>query len=249
MLSKLHGWGFAGAVTLLVLSACGSDDGDAGGAGTGGVAGTGGGAGEAGAAGTAGTGGTGGTTNTGGTGGTTNTGGTGGVAGEGGSTGGSAGEAGAGASAGAGGGSSTLCDELAIDLHTAENWFFTLSDMTEHSTEPAAWDVKMGKSGSGPWITLGEGVEAINLGSDQTFVEVVEAPDTGYQDDPDLIGDSWRTGGAGETGYVMSENVYVLKLQDGTYAKLAVTSAKAGAITLDAFHQADGSTDLTCAMP
>jgi hypothetical protein len=119
--------------------------------------------------------------------------------------------------------------------------------MKEHATEPSDWDLKMGKSGAGPWITLGKDVQAINLGAGMTFVQVMEAPDAGYQDDPDLIGGTWNNGGAGETGYEMSNNVYVLKLTDQTFAKLAVTSAKAGAVTFDAFHQGDGSRDLACA--
>jgi hypothetical protein len=47
----------------------------------------------------------------------------------------------------------------------------------------------------------------------------------------------------------MSENVHVVKLQDGTYAKIAVTSAKSGKITLAAYHQGDGSRDLACTTP
>ncbi len=164
--------------------------------------------------------------------------------------GGSAGMAGSAGEAGsAGSGGDALCGALAIDLHAAEMWYFTLSDLTEHEQEPAAWDLKMGKSGAGPWITLGTGVEAVNLGNTESFVEVVEAPDTGYDADPDFIGDTWRSGGAGETGYTMSENVYVVKLQDGSYAKLWVTSAKAGKITLEAYHQGDGTRDLACTMP
>ena len=75
------------------------------------------------------------------------------------------------------------------------------------------------------------------------------APDAGFDGDPDLIGDTWRSGGAGETGYTMSENIYVLKLDDGTYAKLTVTMAKAGKVAFDAFHQSDGSRNLVCTMP
>lgn len=256
MLGKQSLSAFVGLLGVIAFVACGSSDEDEG---------TGGTSGASGASGTGGTGETGGTGGAGGTGETGGTGGTGGSAGEGGATGGSAGEAGSGGTAGVGGGAGTagsageagsggsgggaLCGDLAIDLHVAETWYVTLSDMTEHSQEPTAWDLKMGKTGSGPWITLGTGVEAIDLGNAESFVEVVQAPDAGYDADPDLIGDTWRTGGAGETGYTMSENVYVVKLQDGSYAKLTVTSAKAGKITLDAFHQGDGSRDLACTMP
>jgi hypothetical protein len=231
-----------GVVALVSFAACaGDDEGEGSNGGTGGAAGT------AGAAGTGGVGGTGGSAGTGATAGQA---GEAGSAGSG-STGGTAGSAGGAGEAGAGGssGATVACDELVIDLHEADTWYFTLADMTEHDAEPASWDVMMGKTGSGPWITLREGVEAIDLGSGEDFVDVIEAPDSGYDADADLIGGDWKSGGAGETGYTMSENVYVLKLADDTYAKLMVTSAEAGAITIDAFHQSDGTRDLACTQP
>ncbi|HPB94835.1 MAG TPA: hypothetical protein PKW66_02925, partial [Polyangiaceae bacterium] len=164
---------------------------------------------------------------------------------------GSAGEAGAAGNAGSAGsgGATALCEPFAVDLHVADTWYFTLSDTESHVQEPSAWDFKLAKSGKGPWITLGAGVEAINLGNGDSFLDVIEAPDAGFDGDPDLIGDTWRSGGAGETGYTMSENIYVLKLDDGTYAKLTVTMAKAGKVAFDAFHQSDGSRNLVCTMP
>lgn len=237
-----------GVLGITMLAACGSDETNDGG--SGGTAGaTGGSAGNAGQAGTGGDAGQGGAT--GGTGGGAGQGGTGGSAGQGGATGGSAGEAGAAGNAGSAGsgGATALCEPFAVDLHVADTWYFTLSDTESHVQEPSAWDFKLAKSGKGPWITLGAGVEAINLGNGDSFLDVIEAPDTGFDGDPDLIGDTWRSGGAGETGYTMSENIYVLKLDDGTYAKLTVTMAKAGKVAFDAFHQSDGSRNLVCSMP
>jgi hypothetical protein len=82
---------------------------------------------------------------------------------------------------------------------------------------------------------------------------VTTAPATGYAaDDPSkdiyVIGSSWRNGGTGTTGFVMTKNVYALKLADGTYAKIEVLSAKGGEVHILAYRQAKvGSTDLTTA--
>lgn len=237
-------YGVFGILAFTAFVACGSGDEDEG---TGGSSGSGGSAGAAGTGGSSGSGGSAGSAGDAGAGGAAGTGGEAGSAGAAG-TAGTAGSAGQGSAGAAGGSGAAACADLEVNLHDADNWYVTLADMTEHETEPAAWDLQIGKTGAGPWITLGDGVEAINLGSTDAFVDVVQAPDTGYDPDPDLIGDTWKTGGAGETGFDMSDNVYVIHLADDTYAKVTVTSAKAGLIMLEAFHQADGSTDLACTM-
>lgn len=62
-----------------------------------------------------------------------------------------------------------------------------------------------------------------------------------------------RTGGSGSTGYIMSENVYVLKLDHGdgdvTYGKIEVLQAQAGVVLVLAYWQADGTGNLLTAEP
>ncbi len=45
----------------------------------------------------------------------------------------------------------------------------------------------------------------------------------------------------------MTENVYVLALPDGTYAKVEVLSAKGGVTEILCYRQEDGSRDITTA--
>ena len=93
-------------------------------------------------------------------------------------------------------------------------------------------------------MKLGPGVTAQSLGSAQDYPDVDEAPASGYQAD-DLvnevyvIGDTWRNGGSGTTGFLMSENVYAVKLADGTYAKIEVLSAQSGEVHILCDHPAD----------
>lgn len=102
-----------------------------------------------------------------------------------------------------------------------------------------------------PHLELGPGVSAQNLGNTTTFHAVTTAPTTGYaSDDPTkgvfVIGSSWRSGGSGTTGFVMTKNIYALKLADGTYAKIEVLSAKGGEVHILAYRQPKaGNTDLT----
>jgi len=102
-----------------------------------------------------------------------------------------------------------------------------------------------------PHIELGSGVTAQNLGSTTTFHALTAAPTTGYAaDDPTksvyVIGSSWRGGGSGTTGFVMTKNIYAIKLADGTYAKIEVLSAKGGEVHILAYRQPKvGDTDLT----
>lgn len=84
-----------------------------------------------------------------------------------------------------------------------------------------------------PTIRLGPNVKAQNLGHDNDFHAVDTAPDSGYladEGDSLAIGSQWRTGGTGTTGYIMSEDIFVLELADGSYAKIEVLSAKAGEV-------------------
>ena len=98
-------------------------------------------------------------------------------------------------------------------------------------------------------LALGPGVAEVNLGSLRSFHEVERAPADGYQTDAPaqnnyVIGNGFATGGNYEQGYTMSWKVYVLKLSDGTYAKLQVQSALRGVMQIWAFRQAAGGDDI-----
>ena len=109
------------------------------------------------------------------------------------------------------------------------------------------FDLYMAHDGPGPNFKLGPGVTAINLGADADYHEVSQAPADGYEADDSsyVIGTSFIAGGEGSTGYDMTENVYVLTLSDGTYAKVEVLSAVAGVVHVLCYHQPDGSRDLS----
>ncbi len=107
----------------------------------------------------------------------------------------------------------------------------------------------------GPTLEIGDHVQAVNLGNTQSFDEVTELPEDGYAADGDemVIGISYRTGGAGETGYTMSENIYGLKIDDGegnaTYAKIEVLMAQNGEVRIMAYWQPDGSRNVSTTTP
>ena len=105
----------------------------------------------------------------------------------------------------------------------------------------------------GPTFELGSHVQAINLGNEHGFHEIDELPPEGYAADGEdiselIIGTSYRSGGVGSTGYIMSENIYALRLDHGegvySYAKLEILQARAGVVHVLAYHQADGSTNV-----
>ncbi len=124
-----------------------------------------------------------------------------------------------------------------------------LATMEVVGMEATEWDLYMAHDApadGGPNMKLGPGVTAQSLGSSQDYHDIDEATADGYQaDDTDnevyVIGDTWRAGGAGSTGFIMSENVYVVKLADGTYAKIEVLSAQSGEIHILCYLRADGS--------
>ena len=150
--------------------------------------------------------------------------------------------------------STTYCGEFSFNLHSATaGWvYLKLSDMTANLTEVDQYDFKIGhlaKAEDIDYILLGQGVQAQNLGNETAFSDVVEAPEGGYASDDGedyVIGTDWQIGGSCPTGWTMSENVYALVLQDGTYAKISVTYAMQGDFLIAGFRQADESRDLTC---
>jgi hypothetical protein len=99
----------------------------------------------------------------------------------------------------------------------------------------------------GPVIVLGPGVTAQSLGNADDYHDVNEAPADSYQADEGndlVIGTSWRDGGSGSTGFYMTDNVYILKLDGNTYGKIEVLSAKQGKIDVMCYHQPDGSANI-----
>ncbi|PIE17565.1 MAG: hypothetical protein CSA65_08440 [Proteobacteria bacterium] len=101
-----------------------------------------------------------------------------------------------------------------------------------------------------PGLLLHSDVGAINLGAAKSYDQVVEAPATGYVKD-DLqtgtyaVGKTWWTSkDEAKHVFVMSNNIYVLALPDGSFAKIQVMSAGSGKIVVRCFRQANGSRDL-----
>jgi len=105
----------------------------------------------------------------------------------------------------------------------------------------------------GPTFEMGAHVEGINLGNETGFHDIEEVPETGYEADGEnledlIIGISYRDGGSGTTGYIMTDNVYALKLDYGEegvkYAKIQVLQAMGGEVHVLAFLQTDGTRDV-----
>jgi hypothetical protein len=138
-------------------------------------------------------------------------------------------------------------NDVKIDLYTLE----VLGEQEEE------YDLFMGHDDpvdGGPNMHLGPGVTAQSLGNSQDYHAVSEAPADGYQsDDPGngvyVIGSSWRNGGNGTVGFNMTENVYAVRLPNGTYAKIEILSAQGGTIHMLCYLQPDGSRDLSTTAP
>lgn len=115
-------------------------------------------------------------------------------------------------------------------------------------SERIVWDFELFSEG-GPAIRLGMNVTGLDNGNAADFHDVDAAPEgESYMGDnlPDyVIGNGFRNGGSGSEGFVMTQNVYILKRADGSYAKLEVLSAKNGIFGFHIYHQPDGTTDLS----
>ncbi|MBN2493965.1 MAG: hypothetical protein JXR96_05185 [Deltaproteobacteria bacterium] len=138
--------------------------------------------------------------------------------------------------------------DLELHLH-ADEVKIRLYSMQVISAAETEWDLYMAHDGPGPNLKLGPGVSAVNMGHESDYHAFDEAPEDGYlADDPEnadfVIGTRFITGGSGETGFVMSEDVYALKLADGTFAKVEVLSARAGIIHVLCYWQPNGSRDI-----
>jgi hypothetical protein len=137
---------------------------------------------------------------------------------------------------------------LTVHLHDANQWSLFLDTMTLTAGTETGHHLLVTKD-DGPYITLGDGVTGVDMGNTQDYHDIVEAPETGYVgDDPDpLIGWGWKAGGSGPTGFDMTENVYVIKLADDTYAKVEVMSAQAGDVEILCYRQGDGTRNIATA--
>lgn len=138
----------------------------------------------------------------------------------------------------------------ALESSPSHQNYLNLRTMTV-GNEPTDYDLRAFEdpAAGGMALALGPGVTGLNLGASRAFHDVERAPADGYQTDAPaqnsyVIGNGFATGGNCEQGYTMSWNVYVLKLSDGTYAKLQVQSALRGVMQIWAFRQANGGDDI-----
>ena len=129
------------------------------------------------------------------------------------------------------------------------NCWVDMATMEPADTEVEGYDFKVGHCApKNPCIFLHPDCGAINLGNEQDFHEVDEAPESGYQYDSGddlVIGDTfWTERLNGE--FEMSENIYVLKMADNTYGKIEVLSAKRGTVRILCYRQPEeGNRDIS----
>ena len=138
--------------------------------------------------------------------------------------------------------------QIAVVFDANMNDKVSFDTMTAIENDGDTWDFELFGIGGGPGIRLGDGVTAIDNGNTVDFYDVDAAPDSGYAADADptyIIGAGFRNGGSGGAGFVMTENVYILKRADGSYAKLEVLNAQSGVFGFQVYHQAGTGTDLT----
>lgn len=149
-----------------------------------------------------------------------------------------------------------LATDVLLGLHNNQVKIL-LATMEVVGMEATEWDLYMdhdAPADNGPNMKLGPGVTAQSLGSSQDYHAVDAAPAGGYlADDPGnevyVIGDTWRAGGEGATGFIMSEDVYAVKLADGTYAKIEVLSAQSGEVHVLCYLRSGGSRFIGTASP
>ncbi len=141
-----------------------------------------------------------------------------------------------------------ICRVIEIDLHVNSSFKVDAINYTATANNDRC-DFVFAKSGSGPMIALCDGISARDNGNGQTFVGLIEAPNLEHTiDSPPnyVIGDSWKTGGTSTTGFIMSKNIYTLKRENNSYAKIEVISAIAGKIKIKLFSDPNFGNNLNC---
>ncbi len=103
---------------------------------------------------------------------------------------------------------------------------------------------------NGPILALCPDTTAYNGGNLVAFDDVTAAPtDVTYETDGTdtyVIGNSWLDGGTCASGWTCNGNIYFLHLSDGSYAKLEVVFGQGGTMTVQAFRDVEGGSNLTC---
>ncbi len=127
--------------------------------------------------------------------------------------------------------------EMSDDLHE-DTWFFVyMEDMSTDHTGEGAYTWMMQKAPPTPAISLGDGVQVVNMGP-VGFHLVETAPQEGWVTSGTFDTD-YQSGGSGSSGFEMSENVYVLRTADGRFGKVEILSAVSGVVTWRAYLQED----------
>jgi len=140
--------------------------------------------------------------------------------------------------------------ELTINLENPGTQKMNLREKTAGSDLASCDFGFVDDHANGPRILLCPDTTAYNAGNETGFYDVTAAPtDVTYETDgvdTYAIGNSWLDGGACSTGWLVNGNIYILHLSDGSYAKLEVTFARSGDVTVLAFRDPAGGADLTC---
>jgi hypothetical protein len=140
--------------------------------------------------------------------------------------------------------------ELTISLHDPGTQKMNLRDRTAGGTLESCDFGFIDDELNGPKIMLCPDTTAYNGGNEVAFIDVTAAPtDVTYEADgvdTYVIGNSWLDGGTCADGWTCNGNIYFLHLSDGSYAKLEVVFGQGGTMTVLAFRDVDGGSDLTC---
>ncbi|PKN44266.1 MAG: hypothetical protein CVU59_12090 [Deltaproteobacteria bacterium HGW-Deltaproteobacteria-17] len=140
--------------------------------------------------------------------------------------------------------------ELTISLHDPGTQKMNLRDRTAGGTLESCDFGFIDDELNGPKIMLCPDTTAYNGGNGTAFLDVTAAPtDVTYEADgvdTYVIGNSWLDGGTCADGWTCNGNIYFLHLSDGSYAKLEVVFGQGGTMTVLAFRDVDGGSDLTC---
>ncbi|MBU1240306.1 hypothetical protein KKF84_15990 [Myxococcota bacterium] len=140
--------------------------------------------------------------------------------------------------------------ELTISLHDAGTQMMNLRTKEAGGDLPSCDFGFLDDEAAGPRILLCPNTVAYNAGNAEDFLDVTVAPDdVTYESDAGtdyVIDNTWLDGGSCATGWTCNGNIYILLLQDGSYAKIEVTYGMGGTVTVMAFRDIDGADDLTC---